>query len=86
MASVGFLRSLWEKPFWEGVWPYSDPMDSVCLRTTSMEWHVPGKHGPHGELFFFLFKEEPATVLDGETFSPFINADIRTPSFSADVL
>ena len=31
MVGVGFLRSLWEKPIWEGVWPYLDPMDSVCV-------------------------------------------------------
>ena len=37
-----------EKPIWEGVWPYLDPMDSVCLRTASMEWNVPGKFRPHG--------------------------------------
>ena len=36
-----------------------------------MEWNVPGKYGPHGELFFFLFQKEPAIVPD-------INADIRT--------
>ena len=45
-----------------------------------------GKYGPHGELFFFLFQKEPATVPVSETFSPFINADIRTPFSSADVL
>ena len=55
----------------EGVWPYLDPMDSVCLRTASMEWNVPGKYGPHGELFFFLIQKEPATVPGSETFSPF---------------
>ena len=85
MAGVGFLQSVWEKSIWEGVWPYLDPMDSVCLRTASMEWNVPGKYGPHGELFFFLIKE-PAIVPDSETFSFFINADIRTFLFSADVL
>ena len=37
MAGVGFLQSLWEKPIWEGVWSYFDPMDSVCLRTASMQ-------------------------------------------------
>ena len=42
------------RPIWEGVWPYLDPMDRVCLRTASVEWNVPGKYGPHGELFFFL--------------------------------
>ena len=65
MAVVGFLQNLWEKPIWEGVWPYLDPMDSVCvcvLRTASMEWNVPGKYGPHGELFFFLIQKEPATM------------------------
>ena len=41
---------------------------------------------PHGELFFFLMQKEPAMVPDSETFSPFINADIRSPFFSADVL
>ena len=86
MASVGFLQSLWEEPIWEGVWPYLDPMDSVFLRTASTEWKVSGKCGPHVEHFFFLIPKEPATVPVGETFSPFFNADIRTPCFSADVL
>ena len=86
MAGVGFLQSLWEKPIWEGVWPYLDPMVSVCLRTASMEWNVPGKYGPHGELFFFLIQKEPARVPDSETFSPFMNSDIRTPFYSADDL
>ena len=77
MAGVGFLQSLWDKPIWEGAWLYMDPMDSVCLRTASMEWNEPGKYGPHGELFVPIQKE-PATVSGGETFSPFFNADIRT--------
>ena len=38
MAGVGFLQSFSEKPIREGGWPYLDPMDSVCLRTASMEW------------------------------------------------
>ena len=86
MAGVGFLQSLWETPIWEGIWPFLDPMDSVRLRTASLEWNVPGKYGPHGELFFFLIQKDPATMPDGETLSPFINADIRTPSLSAGVL
>ena len=69
MAAVGFLRSLWEKPIWDGVWPYSDPMDTVCLRTASMEWNVPGKYGPQCELFFFLIQKEPAIAPNSETFS-----------------
>ena len=45
-----------------------------------MEWNVPGKYGPHGELFFFLIQKEPTIVPDSETFGPFINAGIRTSS------
>ena len=44
-------------------------MDSVCLRTASMEWNVPVKYGPQGELFFFLIRKEPATVPGSETFT-----------------
>ena len=79
MAGAGFLQSLWEKPIWKGVWPDLDPMDSVCLRTASVEWNVPGKYGPHGELFFFLVQKEPATMPGDETLGPFLAADIRTP-------
>ena len=81
MAGVGFLQSLWEKPNWEGVWPYVDSMDIVCLRTASMQWNVPGKYGQHGELFFFLIQKEPALAPVDETFSPFFKADIRIPPF-----
>ena len=77
MACAGFLHSLWEKPTWEGVWPYLDPWDSVCLHTASMEWNVPGKYGQHGELFFFLVQKEPAKMPGSETSSPFFAADIR---------
>ena len=59
--------------------PNLDPMDSVRLRTASMESNVPGKYGPHGELFFFLIQKEPATMPGSETFSPFFNAGIHTP-------
>ena len=62
------------------------PRWKVCLRTASVEWNVPGKYGPHGELFFILSQKEQATMPDSETFSPFINADIRTPFFSAESL
>ena len=80
MAVVGFLQNFVGKADLGG------PMDSVCLRTASVEWNVPGKYGPHGELFFFLIQKEPALALVGETFSPFFNADIRTSLFSADAL
>ena len=61
-------------------------MDSVCLRTASLDWNVAGKYGPHGELFFFLIQKEQATARNNETFSPFINPGIRFSCFSADVL
>ena len=57
----------------------------MCLRTTSVEWNVPGKYGPHGSLFL-LIQEELASMPGRETVSPFLNADICTPFFSADVL
>ena len=39
----------------------------VCvLRTASVEWHVPGKYGPHDELLFLLIQKEPATRPGGE--------------------
>ena len=57
MAAVGFLQNLWGKPIWEGVWPCMDPMDSVCLRTASMEWNVPGKYGRMASSFFFLIEK-----------------------------
>ena len=86
IAAVGFFRSLWEKPIWEGVWPYLNPINSFCLRTASIEWNVPGKYGPHGELFCFLIQKEPAIAPNSETFSPFIDPGIRLPCFSEDVL
>ena len=85
MAGVGFLLSLWEEPIWEVVWLHLDPMDSVCLRTASMEWNVPGSRGRMASSFF-LMQKEPATVPGSETFSPFFAADIRSSYVSADVL
>ena len=39
---------------------------------------VPEKYGPHGERFLVLVQKELATMLGGESKSPFLNADIRT--------
>ena len=78
MACAGFFHRLWEKPICEGVWPYLDPWESLFLRTPSVEWNVPRKYGPHGELFFFLIKMEPATMPGSETFSSFFTADMRS--------
>ena len=79
MAGDGFLLSLWKKPIWKGIWAYLGPMGGVCLRAASVEWNVPVKYGPHDELFFFLIPKEPASMPSSETFSPCLNADIRTP-------
>ena len=46
------------KPLWDKVWPHLDPWESVRLRTASTHWNVPGKYGPHGELFCFLIQKE----------------------------
>ena len=43
------LQKMWERPFWQGVWPNLDPWD-VRLRTASTCWNVPGKYRPYGEL------------------------------------
>ena len=42
---------------------YLVPWDSVRLRTASTHWNVPGKYGPHGELFFFLIVNKEPMVL-----------------------
>ena len=54
----GLILLLWE----EVLWPYLDAWNSVCLRTTSTQWNVPGRYGPYGELFFFLLKKEPMVL------------------------
>ena len=35
MACAGFLQRLWEKPIWEGVWPYFGS-DGQCVFTHSI--------------------------------------------------
>ena len=69
-AGTGVLKLLWEKPICEGVWPYLDPWDSVSLHTVSMHRNVPGKYGPHGELFFFLLRKEPMVLGELIEFGP----------------
>ena len=59
MGAVGFLQSLWERRSGRAFGPTWIRW-TVCLRTASMEWNVPGKYGPHGELFFFQIQKEPA--------------------------
>ena len=79
MADDDLRQSLGEKPIWEGVWPYLDAMDTVCLRTVSMEWNVSEKYGPHGGLLFFLIQKKPAIVPNGEAFNSFIGDDFQVP-------
>ena len=85
MAGLGFIQSLWEKPIWEGVWLCLDWIVCVCAQRPRKGMRQ-GSMGRMASFFFFLFQKEPATEPIGETFSPFYNADIRTPLFSADVL
>ena len=66
MACGNFLQRLWKKPIWEGVWPYVDPWDIVCLRTASVEWNVAAKYWPHGELFFLLEDESVSSSVSQE--------------------
>ena len=69
---------MWERPFWEGVWLYLDPWDSVRLRTASTRWNVPVKCGPHGELFFFLIKKEQVVTSNEVLPNPIVSADMLT--------
>ena len=66
---------MWERPFWEGVWPHLDPWDSVRLRTTSTHWNPPGKCGLHGELFFFLIQKEPVVASNEVLPNPLVSAE-----------
>ena len=38
-------------------------------------WNVPGKYGPHGELFFFFLKKEPTVISELIKFGPCISAE-----------
>ena len=50
-------------PLWEEVlWSFLGARDSVRLRTTSTQRNVSGRHGPYGELFFFLLEKEPKAL------------------------
>ena len=49
--------------------------DSVRLRPAFTCWNVPGKYGPHGELFFFPFKKEPVVASNQVLLNPFLSAE-----------
>ena len=84
MAVDGLLRSLGEKPIWEGVWPHLDAMDTVCLRTLSMEWNVPEKYGPHGVLHFFLIQKKPVIGPNSEAFDSFIGDGFQVSELNGE--
>ena len=69
------VPELWGKPLWEKVWPYLDPWDSARLRTASTHWNVPGKYGPHGELFFFLKKKEQVVTSNEVLPNPLVSTE-----------
>ena len=69
------VPEMWKKPLCEGVWLYLDPWDSVRLRTASTHWNVPGKCGPHGELFFFLIKKEQVVASHEALPNPCVSAE-----------
>ena len=89
----------WEKWIWKGIWPYLDPMETG--KASGLAWTqgtvcVCAQHPCSGmcqgevraawRALFLPDSEEPASMLGSDTVIPFLNADIRTPFFSADVL
>ena len=59
-------------------------MDTVCLRTVSMEWNRPEKYGPHGVLLFFLIQKKPAIVPNREAFNSFIGDGFQLPELKGE--
>ena len=67
-------------PLWEEVlWPFLDAWDGVRLRTTSKQWNVPGKYGPHGELLLFLVQKKPTFVPESDAFNSYIRDGFLAP-------
>ena len=69
------VPELWGEPLWQKVWPSLDPSDTVRRRTASTHWNVPGKYGPHGELFFFLTKKEQVVASNEVLPNPCLSAE-----------
>ena len=78
------VPKMWERPFWEGVSFYLDPWDCVRLRTASTHMDVPGKYGPHGELFFSILKKEPMVARELVNFGPCIYSSRNSESICLD--
>ena len=66
---------LWE----EVLWLFLDGWDSVRLRTTSTQWNVSGRYGPHGELLLLLMQKKPTLVPDSEAFNSYIGDGFLIP-------
>ena len=45
------------------------------LRTASTHWNVPGKNGPHGELFLFLIEKEQVVASNETLPNPCVSAE-----------
>ena len=79
----GILQKMWERPFWEGVWPHLDPWDSVRLRTASTQWNVPGK-GRTASFFFFIKKKEQVVASNEVLPTPFASAETLSTFLAAE--
>ena len=51
------------------------PWYMVRLRTASTHWNVPGKYGPHDELFFFLIQKEPVVASNEVLPNPYVSEE-----------
>ena len=57
------------------------------IQWTVCVYALPGKYGPHGELFFFLIQKAPTAMTGSETFSSFLQCRHPLPPlFSVNVL
>ena len=70
-----WCQSCGAKTLCEKVRPYLGPWDSARLRTASTHWNVPGKYGPHGELFFFLIKKEQVVTSNEVLPNPLVSTE-----------
>ena len=74
----------WTMAFSAGFWSVVCCCQSGWLQWPAVLWarrfgkrcgNVPGKYGPHSELFFFLIKKEPVALAKAVPFNPFVSAE-----------
>ena len=58
--------------------------DSVLLRAASTHWNVPGEYGLHGEVPYFLIKEEQVAASNEVLPNPCVSAETLEDSWFAD--